>query len=101
LSPQFLVWLLPAAAIAWVEGERIAPLLFAGSASLTALEMARWEWVLEARPGWLLLVGIRDALLVGVFLASAFSLFRHERRERLGSQRNRSEARLDATLVAG
>lgn len=64
LSPQFVLWLLPAAAIAWVEGDRLIALVVGVCAPLTGIEMLHLSWLLEARPLWIALVGARDALLV-------------------------------------
>jgi hypothetical protein len=64
LSPQFVLWLLPAAAIAWVEGDRAVALLVAAASLLSGIEMARWEWLLDGRPTWLALVAMRDVCIV-------------------------------------
>jgi len=66
LSPQFVWWLLPFAAIAWAQGNRTAPLLAASAAMLTGMEMARWEWMLEARGEWVLLIVLRNGLLMAL-----------------------------------
>jgi hypothetical protein len=58
LSPQFLVWLLPGAAIAWTEGERAVPVLLAICAALTGREMHSFGQVLTGQ-----------AFAVGVLLA--------------------------------
>jgi dolichol-phosphate mannosyltransferase len=76
LSPQFIVWILPGAAIAWVEGDRRVALLVGLCAPLTGLEMQHFGWLIEARPSWLLLVGVRDALLVAAVVLAARSLRR-------------------------
>jgi len=46
LSPQFLIWLLPAAAIAWTEGERAVPVLLAVCVVLNRREMHSFGQVL-------------------------------------------------------
>jgi dolichol-phosphate mannosyltransferase len=82
LSPQFIFWLLPAAAIAWSEGDRAAALTVALCAPLTGLEMHRLSWLLQARPAWLVLVGGRDVLLLAAVAISARRLARAEPRAR-------------------
>lgn len=64
LSPQFVLWLLPAAAIAWMDGDRLVAIIVGVCAPLTGLEMLKLSWLLQARPLWLGLVGARDVLLV-------------------------------------
>ena len=73
LSPQYLVWAAPFAALAWASGQRVAALLFAVAAWLTAIlnfeyaAFVRGDGVMQA------LVLTRNLLLVGVALA----LLRH------------------------
>ncbi len=74
LSPQFMIWILPGAAIAWVEGDRRVALLVGVCGPLTGLEMTHFGWLLEARPAWLILVGTRDLLLLAAVLLAAWQL---------------------------
>ncbi len=76
LSPQFMIWILPGAAIAWVEGDRRVALLVGICGPLTGLEMTHFGWLLEARPAWLLLVGARDLLLLAAVILAAWELRR-------------------------
>jgi hypothetical protein len=76
LSPQFVLWAIPAAAIAWHEGHRLPALLTAAATTLTGLVVARWQWVYEAKPAWLALLGLRNVLLIAVLVVGAVTLWR-------------------------
>jgi hypothetical protein len=65
LSPQFLVWLVPFAALAWIWGERTLALLLAAAILLTQLEFpARYEELVAERTSLVLLVAARNATLL-------------------------------------
>ena len=65
LSPQFLVWLVPFAALTWVGGERALALLLALAVVLTQLEFpARYTLLVAERTSTILLVGLRNAVLL-------------------------------------
>jgi dolichol-phosphate mannosyltransferase len=76
LSPQFMIWILPGAAIAWAEGDRLVAALVWLCAPLTGLEMHQFNWLLESRPHWILLVAVRNLLLVAAVVLAVRSLRR-------------------------
>jgi hypothetical protein len=69
LSPQYLVWGLPFAALAWAEGDRVPARLFAGAAWITAILNFGYQSFVDASPVAVGLVLIRDAVLVGAGVA--------------------------------
>ena len=65
LSPQFLSWFVPFAALAWVRGDRALALLLAGAVLLTQLEFpARYMLLVTERTSTILLVAARNAVLL-------------------------------------
>ena len=72
LSPQYLVWIAPATAIAWTEGHRRASLLAAAAVPLTMLLM-RGYGALLAQQSWAawLIIGRNLALLLSLLAAVA------------------------------
>jgi hypothetical protein len=65
LSPQFLVWLVPFAALAWVWRERALALLLGVAVLLTQLEFpARYTLLVDQRTSVILLVAVRNAALL-------------------------------------
>jgi len=65
LSPQFMIWLLPFAAVLWAWGERAIPLLCAAAALLTLAGFPRLYFDLVAEEsGPVALVGVRNAVLL-------------------------------------
>jgi len=76
LSPQFIVWLLPAAAIAWVEGDRLIAVVVALCAPLTGLEMHSFGGVIHGDPYYVTLVAARNALLVAAVVLSFVEIAR-------------------------
>lgn len=65
LSPQFMVWLVPFAALAWVWGERLLAALCAGAILLTQVEFPARYADLVAQDGLpIVLVGARNLLLL-------------------------------------
>jgi hypothetical protein len=65
LSPQFLIWLLPFAAIAWAWREWVAASAVSAAIVLTQFEFPARYWQLVAGDtGPVVLVGIRNALLL-------------------------------------
>jgi hypothetical protein len=78
-SPQFVVWLLPAAAIAWVEGDRVIAVAVALCAPLTGLEMHSFGGVIHGDPYYVTLVAARNALLVAAVALSFIELRRARR----------------------
>ncbi|MDX6669118.1 MAG: hypothetical protein QOK04_2498 [Solirubrobacteraceae bacterium] len=65
LSPQFMVWLVPFAALAWVSGERLLAGLGAGAILLTQLEFpARYADLVLSDTTAIVLVAVRNAVLL-------------------------------------
>lgn len=65
LSPQYLIWLLPFAALCWAWGDRAIALLCAAAALVTQLEFpSRYFDVVEQQTFAVALVGVRNALLL-------------------------------------
>jgi hypothetical protein len=75
LSPQYVAWLAPFAALLFARGERLAAALIAGAIVLTTVEFPRlYLDLVEGDHGVALLVGARNALLLaalGVLIARA------------------------------
>ncbi|MGI8592943.1 MAG: glycosyltransferase 87 family protein [Solirubrobacteraceae bacterium] len=64
LSPQFVIWLVPFAALAWAWGERTVAALCAGAMALTLFEFPVRYWdLVDGDPGIVAIVGARNALL--------------------------------------
>lgn len=69
LSPQFLIWLGPFAALALAWGMRPLAAACAAAMTLTLVEFpAHYADVVNREPAWLSLVALRNAALVGVIL---------------------------------
>lgn len=69
LSPQYLTWLLPLAALAWVRGDRAVAGLVAAAAAVTLGYFPGDYFELVARdPSTVVLVGVRNALLVAALV---------------------------------
>ena len=69
LSPQYLLWLAPLAAVAYARGARAPAFAVALAAVLTRIEFPGRYWELVAgEPGTIALVGVRNALLVAALV---------------------------------
>jgi hypothetical protein len=65
LSPQYLIWLVPLAAVAWAHGARAAPALVALAGLLTFAEFPARYWDVVARePAAIALVAARNLVLL-------------------------------------
>lgn len=72
LSPQYVAWLAPFAALLLARGHRAAAALTAGAIALTTVEFPRLYLDLVERDGGVaLLVGARNALLLAALIATA------------------------------
>jgi len=76
LSPQFAVWMAPAAGIAWAEGDWGVALMTALIVFLTNLEFKSFPPLLRGEPGALFLVLLRNVVLVLFALNTARRLAR-------------------------
>lgn len=93
LSPQFLVWVVPLAVLAFAWGRLAPAVTAAGAIALTLVEFpAHYADVVAREPAALMLVAARDALLatVVVLVARELALTRAPAR---GSGRSTSRAR--------
>jgi hypothetical protein len=72
LSPQYLIWLLPLAALSWVRGDRAVAVLIAGAAAITQVYFpGRYFDLVGGDDGVAVLVALRNVLLL---LALALAL---------------------------
>ncbi len=76
LSPQFLLWLTPAGALAWACGQRRPAALTGGAIVLTALTLAIFGPPGVDHPIAATLLLLRDGLLIGIIVSSAVHLHR-------------------------
>ena len=64
-SPQYVIWLAPFAALAWVWGRRAVALLTAAAIVLTHVEFpSRYFDLINVKPDVVWIVGVRNALLL-------------------------------------
>ncbi len=64
-SPQYVIWLAPFAALAWVWGRRVVALLTAAAIVLTHVEFpSRYFDLINVEPEVVWIVGVRNALLL-------------------------------------
>ena len=90
LSPQYVIWLAPFAALVWARGERLAGALIAAGVALTQVEFpGTTSTSSTARPGWSLVVALRNAALLA---ALGLILFGSARTQAAGSARSRRPA---------
>ena len=66
LSPQFMVWPLPFAALAWANGERITGWLFGVASGITLLYLFFYRQLVQGSDFWALSVVVRNGLLVAL-----------------------------------
>ena len=82
-SPQYVIWLAPFAALAWVWGKRAVALLVAAAIVLTQVEFpSRYFDLINVETGVVVIVAARNALLLvalGVLVAGLASLCARER----------------------
>jgi hypothetical protein len=77
LSPQYLCWLLPLAAVAAVHGARLAAVLIAAAALVTQLWFPGHYFDVVDQEGWAVTaVAVRNALLLAALAATARALAR-------------------------
>jgi len=79
-SPQYVIWLAPFAALAWVWRERIVAALTAAAIVLTQVEFpSRYFDLINERDDVIAIVGARNALLLIALITLAGSLARSHR----------------------
>jgi len=77
LSPQYVIWLAPFAALAWVWRERIVALLTAGAIVLTQVEFpSRYFDLINEQTDVIAIVAVRNALLLTALAVLAVALAR-------------------------
>lgn len=74
VSPQFLLWLTPPAALAWACGQRRPAVLTGGAIALTALTLATFGPSGVDHPIAATLLLLRDGLLIGIIVSCAVHL---------------------------
>jgi hypothetical protein len=76
-SPQYVIWLAPFSALAWVWGERAVALLAGAAIVLTHVEFpSRYFDLINARHDVIWIVGVRNALLLAALGALVTALAR-------------------------
>jgi len=79
-SPQYVIWLAPFAALAWVWRERAVALLTAAAIALTQVEFpGRYSGLINERDDVIRIVAARNALLLIALVTLAASLARSRR----------------------
>lgn len=76
LSPQYLIWLLPFAAVAWVTGERVLALLVMVASAATMMLTQSYGSLNRDELVGQLVLNCRNALLVGIALYAGFLIWR-------------------------
>jgi len=80
LSPQYVCWLLPLAAVAWARGGRLPAALTAAAALLTQLWFPSHYFDVVYQHGWAVTaVAVRNVLLLMALVATARALARSPR----------------------
>jgi hypothetical protein len=105
LSPQFIIWIAPAVAIAWIEGDYLAATCAAVAIGLTG---AYWPHYMEILNGsrWVYAITARNITLCAMVLAACAALrtrprrIRHERNMSTGD-RHRLHARAGRCGLGG
>jgi len=87
LSPQYLIWLAPAAGIVWLEGDTSLAVITAIAILLTQIFWSRYGSVLRGDLPALLTVVLRNAVLIGLAVSAIASLRRPARS--ISNRRNR------------
>lgn len=81
LSPQYVIWLLPLAAVAYGRGARLGPALTAAASLVTQLWFPGRYFDVVYQHAWAVTaVGVRNALLLSALTATARALARSPRR---------------------
>ena len=79
-SPQYVIWLAPFAALAWVWGQRAVALLTAAAIVLTHVEFpSRYFDLINVQPDVVLIVAVRNALLLVALAVLGWRLWRGRR----------------------
>jgi hypothetical protein len=82
LSAQYVIWLAPAGAIAWVQGDRRAGLLTAGAILMTQVLWTDYGSALAGEMSGMLLIVLRNAVLVALAVSALASLLQTTGRQR-------------------
>jgi len=81
-SPQYVIWLAPFAALAWVWGRRSAALLTGAAIVLTHVEFpSRYFDLINVKTDVVVIVAARNALLLAALVVLAASLLRNPRHD--------------------
>jgi hypothetical protein len=82
LSPQYLVWLLPFAAVCWITGDRVLALLAGGAATLTMLLTQQYAALESGAASAHAVLLARNAILVVIIVVGLRALSRNDRPSR-------------------
>jgi hypothetical protein len=82
LSAQFVIWLIPGAAIAWTDGDKRSAIVAALVVLTTQLFYAFYDFILHSRTPALLLVLVRNAVLVALAVCAMTDLVRERSAQR-------------------
>jgi len=94
LSPQFMIWVVPLAALALAWRLHALAALTAAAIVLTLVEFpSRYFDVVAREPAALALVGVRDAVLLGVVVVGSRAVLAMRARPAAGSARSPSPGR--------
>jgi len=82
-SPQYVIWLAPFAALAWIWGRRAVALLVGAAIVLTHVEFpSRYFDLINEQPGVIWIVGVRNALLLAALTLLVATLARAQSNRR-------------------
>jgi hypothetical protein len=76
LSPQYLIWLAPAAAIAWVDGDTGLAVMTAVAIVLTQIFWSVYGNLLRSELPWILMVVLRNGVLIALAVSAIARLTR-------------------------
>ena len=83
LSAQFVIWLVPGAAIAWTDGDKRSAIVAALVVLTTQFFYSFYDFVLHSRTPALLLVLLRNVVLVALAVCAITDLVRQRQRDGL------------------
>lgn len=82
LSPQYVIWLAPAAGIAWIEGHRRLAAIAAIAIVLTQVLWSSYGSLLDSDLPAMLIVAVRNAVLIALAVSATASLAQSRRNRR-------------------
>ena len=79
-SAQYIVWIVPAAAIAWIERDRLPAILVALATMLTCAYFAAFQAALDGNRAAVLLIVARNLVVIAATITAASAVIRPVRR---------------------